>query len=423
MKKHKSKLQRFGYRQYFVPLLFVGGFALIGSLLLLIGFAASPDPIGFADSCYLDGTTTVVRGWAHDDSAGSGPDPAVQITVAGKTAAVPTSIANYRQAEIDAALSSNGYTPASVYGFEARFTGLNKGTAPVISGTILNVGPGANAPLGINTFNQGAAPGGSIFQQGNVVPDSCLASVPSPAPAAPKSTPTPTTKKRATTPSPAPASPTPTPPAPTTQSQATYIVTLNFFNNSKEATDVKAALQELNVTATTDKNNQVVFNDVPPGTYTASFNYQGKNYSYTLEVPPSQTGQATASADGKTLSYTIDLAHLPVAAQPQHTASAQQPAKGGIRIGKLIALFTGLLFMGGVLAVVILFIRRRRSRRKSSHDDILSAPYKPPTVVTPSSHTPPPHDPHLHTGVSLKEMVLESMRKETANRHDDHPKQ
>jgi hypothetical protein len=424
MKKYKTKLRQLGHRQYLVPLLFIGGLAISGSLLLVIGFAATPDnPIGFADSCQLDGTTTIVRGWAHDDSAGSGPDPAVQVTVAGKTATAPTSIANYRQAEIDIAIASLGYTPASIYGFEIRFTGLYKGTNPVINGTIFNVGPGANVPLEINTFNQGAASSGTaIFLNGNVVPDSCLASSPGPAPITPKSTPT--VKKQTVSPV-KPINPTP-PATPSPQAQTNYVVTLSFFNNTTEVTDVKATLAELNVTATTDKNNQVTFQDVPPGTYTANFSNQGKDYSYTLEVPASQPGQSTASADGKTLSYTIDLASLLAATQAKQTTNTQPPAKGKGQIGRIIILFTGFMLILAILVAAIIFGRRRyRSRKNSRPDDALSRPpAAPPTNTPPSSHAPPPGDASLHAGVSLKQMVIESMRKEAANReHNDRPKQ
>lgn len=136
---------------------------------------APNEPVGFADSCFLSGSTTVILGWAYDNNAPWGSTlPEVNIGVSGQARQTVGSPLDYRTAAINSYLDSNGYGNSardSGYGFRAEYNGLYSGSNYILSGVVMNVGSGNNKNLGLS----GSFPGG-------VIPQSCLSSTPPPPP-------------------------------------------------------------------------------------------------------------------------------------------------------------------------------------------------------------------------------------------------
>jgi|GEM_PF-1552884 len=216
----------------------VGGF--FGVEALQSSFAATTytnNPTGTADYCSLSGSTTIIYGWAYDANAPAGPLPNVNVNVAGKTYTVASSIAGYRDTQINNYLSGSasyaGAPHMGTYGWRLSLSGIYKGgTYTFGAGTIINYGAGVNTALFINTNHYVDGDTTKPYFASNKIPDACLAAqpVPPPAPApaptpspSPSPTPSPSPSPRKTTPSPAP-SPTPTP-APAQTSNANGTVT------------------------------------------------------------------------------------------------------------------------------------------------------------------------------------------------------
>lgn len=177
MKKPGFIMKLLARRRYMYIFIFAALFSGLGAIAMLqSGFAIST-PVGYADYCYLESGSTVIYGWAHDDDAPPGGAPQVTVRLStGQAVTVPTDRAGYREAEIDQDLAANGWVPSDIYGFRAVFSGVQKGSSPTISGTMLNYGPGTDSPLSINNFRTVNGPNYFI---GNKVPDDCLAPVPS----------------------------------------------------------------------------------------------------------------------------------------------------------------------------------------------------------------------------------------------------
>lgn len=182
---------------------------------------------------------------------------------------------------------------------------------------------------------------------------------------------------------------------------------------NKPVAGIKAELGRL--TATSDKNGKLSFNDLSAGSYSPAFSYRGHSHSQTFNtyaLTPS-TQPITAS-----LQQTINLDKLAtVAAKPTVTP------KHSIVL-PIIASVIGFL----LLAAIIWFIIRRRS------SNALDDPLPPPAliggtdIIDQQSHhrfaaqNPPPSEPlPPNIGKSLREMVIESMRQEAAKRKDQPP--
>lgn len=140
------------------------------------------DPIGYADSCSLVGSTTIIRGWAYDDdavgAAGAGkPTTTVNIGApANQSSTVESNVANYRSTPINNFLNSLGVgsnARDNIYGWTASFTGLTQGTNYSISGTVNNYLRGANQIMGVNPNNTVDGSPANGFP-GGVIPQACL---------------------------------------------------------------------------------------------------------------------------------------------------------------------------------------------------------------------------------------------------------
>jgi cell division septation protein DedD len=175
----------------------------------------SHDAFGNADYCVLEGSNTVLYGWAHDPDAPAGAQPNVTVKVGATTTTVNSSVSGYRDAAINDYISRYypGMPTSSVYGWRVSLSGLYKGGSYAVSGTVLNYGTGANGVLAINTGTQIA---GSHFTASKTVPDACLATkpivptpapIPTPTPTPAPSTPKPTTPTKSTTKTTTPAAP------------------------------------------------------------------------------------------------------------------------------------------------------------------------------------------------------------------------
>lgn len=172
--------------------------------------AATINPYGYADYCALENNTTIIYGWAADPNATSLTQPLVTINAGGQATTVITGQAGYRDAAINAWIDQNraGDPKPGTYGFRAPLAGLYKGTRNVITGSVINEGPGTSVILNINTSGPTDGVTGRPYFAGNVIPDVCLANRP-PAPPTPPTPPQPATP----TPTPTPARPNPTPAA------------------------------------------------------------------------------------------------------------------------------------------------------------------------------------------------------------------
>ncbi len=190
--KHKNKTKKISHvlGSRFLPIVTIATFAVVGTVIVAFSRAATTadNPVGSADFCRLNGTTTEIYGWAHDGQAGVSDNPKVTLTVGPKSTAVATNIPNYKDAAINTYLQNRSIATASRYGFKANFTGIYKGTAPAISGTLINVGAGANQPLNIFVGTTTTSSGSNYYFVGKKVPDACLPPKPAP-PVIPPSTP------------------------------------------------------------------------------------------------------------------------------------------------------------------------------------------------------------------------------------------
>ena len=171
--------------------------AFVGTYFLRSSSAATTDnPIGIADYCQLENGKTVIYGWAHDANAAAGPLPNTTVTIGNGGGSVTVASGNnYRETQVDGYLKNKGIPQSNIYGFTATFNGLYKGNSYSISGTVINVGVGANTALLINTGTTNFDGVTRNIFAGNKLPDACLATKPTPTP-----TPSPT-------PAPSPAGP------------------------------------------------------------------------------------------------------------------------------------------------------------------------------------------------------------------------
>ena|GEM_PF-1759531 len=133
-------------------------------------------PYGYADYCTLESTNTVIYGWAYDPDATAVTDPTVTITINGVSKTVPTDQAGYRDAAINTWIDTYraGNIKPGTYGFRAVFSGLSKSSVYNISGTVINVGGGTNAPLHINDGGYVDGDPTKISFIANQVPSECL---------------------------------------------------------------------------------------------------------------------------------------------------------------------------------------------------------------------------------------------------------
>lgn len=157
-------------------------FSVTGTRVANYSRAASANPYGSADYCVLENNQTVIYGWAADPDAGSLSDPAVTINAGGQAVTVPTNRAGYRDNPINAWIDQNrtGDPKPGTYGFRAVLPGLYKGSKNIITGTVLNVGPGSSVILTINDSSYVDGDANKPFFQNDMIPDACLADQPAP---------------------------------------------------------------------------------------------------------------------------------------------------------------------------------------------------------------------------------------------------
>lgn len=482
--------------------------AVTGIVLLQTSFAAySHNPLGYADSCSVSGTTTTLYGWAHDPDAPAGNQPQVSVTVSGASTQTRNSnVSGYHQSEIDAYLTNRGIPTSSIYGWTASYSNLYKGTRYALSGTILNVGTGANASLPI--IEDRPIDGRPSFP-GKVIPEACLiARIINPAPTPPPPAPTPTPSPApAPAPAPQPApSPTPRPvprPTPSTRptptptpsptfpntsdakitstevsatsynaiflvgtsainslkiiygldtgtlstsslnavpagNQATvqlpdlapattyhyrvvaigtdgkevtsspaqfktqgYTVTANFKAGNTPLKDIQVVLRALNKDTKTDANGQATLTDLPSGTYTLTYSYNGRTYQQSFS-----TDTATEEQDIALVSFTVEPSNATVVVPPESKPNS---------VLKKIA---GLVLIGlagaGALAFVVL---RKRLRQEPTNYAYSESDLHLPLPSSPKVDTEA-IDAAEHTGQSLKSLVLKAMQEEAKRRRN-----
>ena len=190
-----------------LSLLVVGVIGATGYRLDGYTKAATVNPYGFIDYCSLVNNQTIIYGWAADPSTSAGNEPYVTIVAGSTSITTASSVIAYRDTPINNYIDANyrGDPKPGIYGFQASFGNLTKGTSYIISGTAINFGPGANTKLSVNQSGSLDGIARPTFG-GLVIPDTCLAVAPAtPAPApvpAPRPAPVPTPA-----PTPAPSTP------------------------------------------------------------------------------------------------------------------------------------------------------------------------------------------------------------------------
>ncbi len=150
----------------------------------LVTCADPIDPVGYADSCVLSGNNTIIYGWAYDDNASTNDGrPRVTTRLNGGSAVTDDTDRSYRNSQINSYLdtfSHGNRARDNRYGFAITYSGLTRGNTYNLSGTVLDVGPGSNQALGINTSSSppsGGVSGSSGFP-GSRIPDACLPNIP-----------------------------------------------------------------------------------------------------------------------------------------------------------------------------------------------------------------------------------------------------
>ena len=437
--KNKAQLNDSVARSRMLHIVGIAAFAGIATVLITSAKAAPSyenNPFGVADYCRLEGSNTVIYGWAHDSQAGSGNNPYVNITVGSSVVRSATDIDGYRNAEIDAYLSKNNYKTAAGYGFKASFSGIYKGSSPGISGTITNIYAGADQALRINqaTPIKGGPPDKFYFGN-NKVPDACLPSRPVVQPPAPTPAPAPApTPAPPSNPSPSPSGPTRTNPPPSTNTpsstppenegavandvpstEETFTLILKLVDGIITLQDIGVTLGESDYVATTDGSGTVTFTEIPVREYTATFTYQGSDYEQTIQIADASPGAA--------LEQTIDVSELQPYTEPELTATEDLPVRKSNPLPLLFLVILSVLAIGGG---IFLFIWKRQGNDRSYVPQPQIMPLPPPPQVQPPSATQPTSQPQQPTqdsdstiGVSLKDLVIKSMREEAARRRDD----
>jgi len=214
MKKYRVKMT---VRSNSLALIVTAIVGLSGMWLVSQSLAASTSPYGTADYCALEGSDTVIYGWANDAQATATAQPSVVVKV-GVVSTTVTSPLNYRTAAINTFIDQNhpGDPKPGFYGFRAVISNLYKDNTYAISGTVINVGAGSNTALAINGGHYVDGDTSKPYFAGGVIPKACTLTRPTPPPPPPPG-PGPTPPPPAPTPTPTP-KPTPKPspvPAPT----------------------------------------------------------------------------------------------------------------------------------------------------------------------------------------------------------------
>lgn len=250
--------------------------------------AATTNPYGYADYCRLEGTSTVIYGWASDPQASATREPDVTVTINGASQRIQTNRAGYRDAGINNWIDAKrpGDPKPGTYGFRAAYSGLYKGGTYNISGTIHNVGAGANTVLTINDYNGSIDGGTNEFFANDRIPNACLAArpapppAPSPTPPAPAPTPAPSPDPR---PSPVPA-PTPRPATPTPAAPARVPAAPGLSTEANAAVQSGTLAARLTIPAGNAANIRIQYgtNPVTLDRYSSDVSVSGSSATITI---------------------------------------------------------------------------------------------------------------------------------------------
>lgn len=182
-------------------------------------------------------------------------------------------------------------------------------------------------------------------------------------------------------------------------------VELVFKRGSTPLKDIAVQLGSLGKETKTDDKGQASFSDLPSGSYTFSYSYNGRTYSQSF---------ATDTASNKD-----DVAYISLTIDPANADAANKPNGSPTRSLKIII---GLAFLciavaGGIWYFVL---RRKKRQYDYNYSDEIDVPT--PTASTMPIDTPPlgPNDEAgLHVGESLKHMVLKAMQEEAERRKNN----
>ncbi len=306
---NRQTIFRYSWRAFLSGLV-IGALIIAALGVRLLGGGASAatyshNPFGYADSCALEGSSTVLYGWAHDPDAPAGSYPTLSIKVGSSTTTVPTDRAGYRDSVINQYINGNypGMPTSSVYGWRLSLTGLYKGSKYIVSGTINNYGTGANGTLAINaSHNIDGNTAKPYFNSDRSIPDACLSTAPLPAPSPPPTggggttTPTPTPSKppaskpaTGSTATPTPAGPTLSDAADSTITAGTGAVKMEFPVGNASSLYVVYGTQPANLSFTS--NGAVIDGDQASVTLTGL----DAQTTYTYQIVRTLNGQSTTS--------------------------------------------------------------------------------------------------------------------------------
>ncbi len=322
-------------------------FGGIGTYFLRASFAASysSNPTAYADYCALENDHTVLYGWAYDPESNAGDQPYVTVKVGSGSWTLASNISTYRVAQVNSWIDTYyaGAPKMGTYGWRLEISGLYKGTSQPVSGTVTNVGAGANTTLQVNdnfTFpGEGAAK--TIFTTAKKVPDACLATAPAPTPTpTPTPAPTTTTPKTTTPKTTTPKTSTPkttTPAAPTLSGEAdatvtpgTTVATLSIPAGNATSLYVRYGTDADSL----DRSSEV--QKISGATATVQLeNLTGKT-TYTYQIVRTLDKQTTTSVNATftTKSYTVTLLFTDGSGKPVSGVKVQLGKNKAVTSGK-----------------------------------------------------------------------------------------
>jgi hypothetical protein len=196
--------------------------------------------------------------------------------------------------------------------------------------------------------------------------------------------------------------------------------TLTFTSHNKGVAGLAATLKQIKKSGTSDSKGNILFHDVPPGTYTVAFTYHGQATSKTITIDPSIID--TDVADGPAVATAKATINLDAISQP---VSSKSSSHTGATIVAILLVLLALLCLGGF--GVWLFLRRSSNQSYSPIDYTINdtGPLPPPSVPVPAAPTvPPPLYPYapappaaqadgMHTGESLRDLVVKDMARKS----------
>lgn len=197
-----------------------------------------------------------------------------------------------------------------------------------------------------------------------------------------------------------------------------YTVDITFQHDGQKLADIPVLIRALSMQTSTNQDGIASFEDIPDGSYTMYFSYNGQSYSHTFSTTE------TTEVDG--VAYvSLEVDPTTSAVEKPTPATAAKPNSNKGILGAI------LVFVAAIIAIIasILYLRHRRRQRNGSSSDTDHMYSLEPPEITPAArpHANKHREPKLapveddrapHTGESLKSMVIQSLVEESKRRNN-----